>query len=69
MHFGFPKIKFEMPFLFSQIVLEPPVNSTYLNVLNVSPWLTSAGLMVAIIIVLELPPSESFRSHVRTESR
>ena len=41
----------------------------YLNVLNVSPWLTSAGLIVAIMIVLEFPPSESFRSHVRTESR
>ena len=37
--------------------------------LNVSPWLTSAGLIVAIMIVLEFPPSESFRSHVRTESR
>ncbi len=41
----------------------------YLRVDKVSLWLTSAGLMVAIMIVLELPPRESLSSQVRTESR
>ena len=36
---------------------------------KVSSKLISAGLMAAIIAVLELPPRFSFRSHVSTESR
>ena len=49
----------------------PPMESwsPILPYLRVSLWLTSAGLMVAIMMVLELPPSESLRSHVSTESR
>ena len=40
----------------------------YLKVLSVSPWFTSAGLIVAIIIVFEFPPNESFSNQVKTES-
>ena len=40
----------------------------YLRVDRVSLWLTPAGEIVAIMIVLELPPRLSFKSHVRTES-
>ena len=41
----------------------------YLRVDRVSPWLTSAGEMVAIMMVLAFPPSESLSSHVSVESR
>ena len=35
---------------------------------NVSLWLISAGLIVAIMMVLELPPRESLSSQVSVES-
>ena len=42
---------------------------SYLRVERVSLWLTSAGLIAAIMMVFEFPPSESLRSQVRVESR
>ena len=39
-----------------------------LSVDRVSLWFTSAGEMVAIMIVFELPPRLSFSNHVSTES-
>ena len=45
-----------------------PIPFFYLRVDNVSLWLTPAGEMVAIMIVLELPPRLSFSNHVNTES-
>mmetsp|Transcript_24181 Transcript_24181/g.39729 ORF Transcript_24181/g.39729 Transcript_24181/m.39729 type:complete len:279 (-) Transcript_24181:428-1264(-) len=43
--------------------------SAYRRVLSVSSWLMSAGDTAAIIIVLALPPRDSFSNHVSTESR
>ena len=41
---------------------------SHLSVDKVSLWLMSAGDIVAIIMVLEFPPKESFNNHVKTES-
>jgi hypothetical protein len=43
-------------------------HATNLKVLSVSSKFTSAGLRAAIIAVLELPPNDSFKSQVSTES-
>lgn len=42
--------------------------NSYLNVLKVSPWLISAGESAANMTVFAFPPSDSFNSHVNTES-